>query len=82
MRASNGAAPPDVPPDSKTDDMSYVICTDDNPMPILGPGNRRTKTARMWVYVGDGRNSYAVFDFTTIRSHNEPATFLSYYGFD
>ncbi|HGO6129127.1 MULTISPECIES: IS66 family transposase [Burkholderia cepacia complex] len=30
---------------------------DDTPVPVLAPGNGKTKTARLWVYVRDDRNS-------------------------
>lgn len=55
---------------------SHPICTDDTTMPMLSPGSGRTKTARMWVYVGDDANPYDVFDFTTSRSRDGPQRFL------
>ena len=58
---------------------SHVVCTDDTTMPMLAPGNGKTKTARMWVYVGDDHNPYDVFDFTLSRSRDGPATFLKDY---
>lgn len=30
---------------------------DDTPVPVLAPGNGKTKTGRLWVYVRDDRNS-------------------------
>lgn len=33
------------------------IHSDDTPMPVLAPGNGRTKTGRLWVYVRDDRSS-------------------------
>jgi transposase len=59
--------------------QSHVICTDDTVMPMLAPGNGKTKQGRMWVYVGDGHNPYNVFDFTLSRSRDGPATFLKQY---
>ncbi len=40
----------------------YVVApgkvhSDDTPMPVLAPGNGKTKTGRLWVYVRDDRNS-------------------------
>ncbi len=40
----------------------YVVApgkvhTDDTPMPVLAPGNGKTKTGRLWVYARDDRNS-------------------------
>jgi transposase len=59
--------------------QSHVVCTDDTPMPMLSPGNGKTKTARMWVYVGDEHNPYDVFDFTLSRGRDGPAGFLKDY---
>lgn len=33
------------------------IHADDTPLPVLAPGNGRTKTGRLWVYVRDDRSS-------------------------
>ncbi|WP_028221468.1 IS66 family transposase [Paraburkholderia oxyphila] len=40
----------------------YVMATfklhaDDTPIPVLAPGNRKTRTGRLWVYVRDDRRS-------------------------
>lgn len=58
---------------------SHVICTDDTVMPMLSPGNGKTKSGRMWVYVGDEHNPYNLFDFTLSRSRDGPARFLRHY---
>ena len=58
---------------------SHVICTDDTVMPMLAPGNGKTKTARMWVYLGDEHNPYNLFHFTLSRSRDGPAQFLKEY---
>jgi transposase len=55
---------------------SRLICTDDTTMPMLSPGSGKTRTARMWVYVGDGSNPYDVFHFTQSRSRDGPMKFL------
>ena len=57
---------------------SRVVCTDDTVMPMLAPGKARQ--ARMWVYVGDDRNPYNVFDFTPGRGRDGPLAFLKGYG--
>jgi hypothetical protein len=57
--------------------QSHVICTDDTVMPMLWP--EKAKQARMWVYIGDERNPYNVFDFTLGRGRDGPATFLKGY---
>jgi transposase len=55
---------------------SHLICTDDTTMPMLSPGLGKTKTARLWVYIGDKDNPYDVFDFTLSRNRDGPARFL------
>jgi transposase len=53
---------------------SKVIHTDDTPVRLLsetGP-----QTGRLWVYIGDCEHPYTVFDATTNRSRDGPATFL------
>ena len=59
--------------------QSHVVCTDDTVMPMLAPGNGKTKPARMWVYIGDEHNAYNIFDFTLSRSRDGPTRFLSNY---
>jgi transposase len=57
---------------------SKVIHTDDTPVPVLDeacPG--KTKTGRLWVYLGDREHRYAVFDYTPSRSRDGPKGFLS-----
>ena len=46
-------------------------------MPMLGVG--KTKSAHMWVYVGDEGNAYNVFDFTLNRGRDGPKYFLQDY---
>lgn len=58
---------------------SHLICTDDTVMPMLAPGNGKTKQGRMWVYVGDEHNPYNLFDFTLSRSRDGPVQFLGGY---
>lgn len=58
---------------------SQVICTDDTIMPMLAPGNGKTRAGRMWVYVGDESNPYNLFDFTLGRGRDGPAQFLKDY---
>lgn len=58
---------------------SHVICTDDTVMPMLAPGNGKTKQGRMWIYVGDDTHPYNLFDFTLSRSRDGPVRFLGDY---
>jgi transposase len=57
--------------------QSHVVATDDTIMPMLSLG--KTKSARMWVYVGDAAHPYNVFDFTLNRSRDGPKYFLRDY---
>jgi transposase len=59
---------------------SHVICTDDTIMPMLAPGNGKTKQGRMWIYVGDDEHPYNLFDFTLSRSRDGPVRFLGDYN--
>lgn len=45
------------------------VHSDDTPMPVLAPGNGKTKMGRLWVYVRDDRNS---------GSHAAPAVWFAY----
>jgi transposase len=57
--------------------QSHVVATDDTIMPMLSVG--KTKSARMWVYVGDAAHPYNVFDFTLHRGRDGPKYFLRDY---
>jgi transposase len=57
--------------------QSHVVATDDTIMPMQSVG--KTKSARMWVYVGDAANPYNVFDFTLNRGRDGPNYFLKDY---
>ena len=57
--------------------QSHVVATDDTIMPMLSVG--KTKSARMWVYVGDQGHPYKVFDFTLNRGRDGPKYFLRDY---
>ncbi len=58
--------------------QSHVVATDDTIMPMQSVG--QTKSARMWVYVGDQAHPYNVFDFTLDRGRDGPKYFLKDYG--
>jgi transposase len=57
--------------------QSHVVATDDTIMPMQSVG--KTKSARMWVYVGDQVNPYNVFHFTLNRGRDGPNYFLKDY---
>jgi hypothetical protein len=61
---------------------SRIIWTDDTTIPVLDPTRNQTKIGRMWVYIGDLRRRYAVFDYTPDRKGQRPREFLvSYQGY-
>jgi transposase len=55
---------------------SKVLQTDDTPVGVLDPELTRTKTGRIWTYVGDGDHPYTVYDYTPDCSRDGPDTFL------
>lgn len=59
---------------------SKVVHTDDTPIDVQQKGRGKTKTGRMWVYIGDPRNPYLVFDYTSNRKRDGPMTWLE--GFE
>ncbi|AKM33239.1 transposase (plasmid) [Pandoraea faecigallinarum] len=56
---------------------------DDTPVPVLAPGNGKTKTGRLWVYVRDDRNSGDItapvvwFTYTPDRKGEHPQQHLT-----
>jgi transposase len=58
--------------------QSHVIGTDDTVLPMLAP--EKCRQARMWIYRGDGAHPHNVFDFTTSRKRDGPASFLKGYN--
>jgi transposase len=55
---------------------SKVVQTDDTPVPVLDPELPRTRTGRIWTYVGDAEHPYTVYDYTPNRSRDGPDAFL------
>ena len=55
---------------------SKVVQTDDTPVPVLDPELPRTRTGRIWTYVGDAEHPYTVYDYTPNRSRDGPDEFL------
>ena len=55
---------------------SKVLQTDDTPVGVLDPTLSRTRTGRIWTYVGDGEHPYTVYDYTPNRSRDGPEAFL------
>jgi transposase len=57
-----------------------VIFTDDTPVAMLETGLGRTKTARLWVYVGGCGSPHRFFDFTEDRKRDRPLAILAHYN--
>ncbi len=55
---------------------SKAVQTDDTPVPVLDPELPRTRTGRIWTYVGDADHPYTVYDYTPNRSRAGPDEFL------
>ena len=55
---------------------SKAVQTDDTPVPVLDPDLPRTRTGRIWTYVGDEAHPYTVYDYTPTRSRDGPEEFL------
>jgi len=56
--------------------QSKALQTDDTPVAVLDPNLPRTKTGRIWTYVGDAEHPYTVYDYTPDRSRAGPDRFL------
>lgn len=63
-----------------------IIHTDDTPTPVLSPGNKKTKTGRLWVYAGRGgdkaknQHDYIFYDYSSNRRSYWPHCILSGYS--
>jgi transposase len=55
---------------------SKVLQTDDTPVSVLDPSLPRTRTGRIWTYVGDRDHPYTVYDYTPTRSRDGPDIFM------
>jgi transposase len=55
---------------------SKIIWTDDTPVPVLDRTLPKTRQGRFWVYAGDDRHPYSVYDYTASRSRDGPEHFL------
>ena len=56
---------------------SKVIHTDDTQVKLIDHSIGSTRLARFWGYLGDNKNPYAVYDFTTTRERAGPQKFLT-----
>jgi transposase len=62
--------------------LAGVIHTDDTPVQVRDSERKIKATGRLWIYWGDFRYPFNVFDFTMSRSRDGPSQFLEgYRGF-
>jgi transposase len=59
---------------------SRTIHTDDTTVPVQEAGQNRTKSGRLWVYIGDRDHPATVYEYTATHARDGPATFLK--GFE
>ncbi len=59
---------------------SKVVQTDDTPVGVLDSEMTRTKTGRIWTYVGDRDHPFTVYDYTPTRSREGPLEFMKDYN--
>jgi hypothetical protein len=55
---------------------SKVMQTEDTPVGVLDRSLPRTRTGRIWTYVGDKDHPYTVYDYTPNRSRDGPVEFM------
>lgn len=55
---------------------SKAMQTDDTPVAVLDPALPRTRTGRIWTYVGDEQHPYTVYDYTITRGRDGPDAFM------
>lgn len=61
---------------------SGVLHTDDTPVSICDAQGKQSRTGRFWIYLGDERHPWTVFDYTPDRSRDGPLRVLrGYQGF-
>jgi len=53
-----------------------IMQTDDAPVGVLDRSLPRTRTGRIWTYVGDKDHPYTVYDYTANRSRDGPVAFM------
>jgi transposase len=58
---------------------SKVVGTDDTPVAVLDRTLTKTRTGRIWTYVGDGEHPATVYDYTGTRKREGPEAFLEDY---
>jgi hypothetical protein len=62
--------------------FSQVVQTDETRLPVLEKGNTKTKSGRLWAFVGDRDHPNTVYHYTATKARDGPAGILeNYKGF-
>lgn len=61
--------------------LAPMFNTDETPVPVLAPGNKKTKNGRLWVYAGHGGDAvpYIIYEYTENRKSDGPVNFFKDY---
>ena len=61
---------------------SRVVQTDETRLPVLEKGNDKTKSGRLWAFVGDRDHPHTLYHYTATKARDGPAGILeNYQGF-
>jgi transposase len=62
--------------------LSRVVQTDETRLPVLEKGNLKTKSGRLWAFVGDRDHPHLAYHYTATKARDGPAGILkNYKGF-
>jgi transposase len=56
---------------------SRVVQTDETRLPVQDPNQDKTKSGRLWVFIGDREHPFTVYDYTPTKARDGPATILA-----
>jgi transposase len=59
--------------------LSWVIQTDETRLPVLEKGNDKTKSGRLWAFLGDRDHPHTVYHYTATKARDGPAGILEKY---
>jgi transposase len=59
--------------------QSWVVQTDDTPVPVPDAGRGHTRPGRVWAYLGDAYHRYTVYAYTPTRAQGGPQRLLAGY---
>jgi transposase len=59
---------------------SRVVQTDETRVPVQDANQDKTKSGRLWVYLGDRDHPFTVYDYTPTKARDGPAAILANYS--